>query len=46
MDGALHFIDEQLQISVSSRKERKAYFVNSKDYAVEELQISTKYLGY
>lgn len=45
-DGvALHFVDEQLHISVSSHIDRKAYFVNSMEYAVEELEISTKYLG-
>ena len=45
-DGvALHFVDEQLHMSVSSRINRKAYFVNSMEYAVEELEISTKYLG-
>ena len=45
-DGvALHFVDEQLHMSVSSRIDRKAYFVNSMEYAVQELEISTKYLG-
>jgi len=45
-DGvALHFIDDSLFKTVSSRPKAKAYFVNNKECEIIETDIKTIYLG-
>ena len=45
-DGAaLHFINEKLHSSVSSRPNAKAYFVKRNDSEIIETEINTNYLG-
>ncbi|CEG26245.1 peptidase E [Bacillus sp. B-jedd] len=45
-DGAaLHFINETLTYSVSSRPKAKGYFVNCVDGKIVEKEVDTKYLG-
>ncbi|MBM7578589.1 Type 1 glutamine amidotransferase-like domain-containing protein [Jeotgalibacillus terrae] len=44
-DGvALHFIDETLSASVSSRKHAQAYFIQRVDGEIEEVSVETEYL--
>ena len=45
-DGvALHFINETLAASVSSRPKAKAYFVKCVDSEISEVEVNTKFLG-
>lgn len=45
-DGvALHFINEKLSTSVSSRLRAKAYFVKCVDSEIREIEVNTNFLG-